>query len=358
MSGRMNKVEALRSRGEGGFTIVEYMVALTILALLSTMVTLGFSTMEDVSTSTYHRGQATNYAIVGGDEFSSVIQSAISPEVAAELAGAGSSQCGSTSCSGSSPYATSTGPCWGTGDSTLTSNVPPYAAPPHPPATFTSPAQLLVLAASNYAIEFCGYQRNAAAQAPQIILIQPDVSSCNLTSAPNVPTCPLVEYNLGSSYCTISSSTGLCPTPTSGAVNTINRVWCDSYCRGLTTTPGSTPAYFSYCMSPYPGSTGVSSSCDPMPWTDMAPPPAYTSGTPANPCSIVAPNNYVRLPTSFSLTNAYSSTNWSQCLSQITNVTIDLYVLPNTVGVNTPVPTSGPTIASEVYKQVGLPNAS
>ncbi len=307
---------------EAGFSLIEYMVALTILALLSTMVTLGFSTMEQVATSSYHRGNATNYAIVAGDELTPVIQSAIAPSVASGIGGGGS--------------------CWGT---SLNGNLP---------HGYSSSEQFLVVAASNYAIEFCGYPSEKAGQAAATILIQPDVQACNLTSAPNAPTCPLVEYDLGSSYCTISTSTGLCPTPTSGVVNTVERVWCDSYCQGTSSTRGTTPAYFSYCMSPPAAPSGVSADCNSSTWNDFQTAPT----SPSNSCSVgSSPPYYVRMPTPFTLTQPSSTSNWSQCLPKITNVTIDLYVMPNVVSHNTPSPGSGPGVASEIVKQIGLPNA-
>lgn len=318
----------LAIKDDAGFSLIEYLVALTILSLLSTMVMISLSTMETVSGNSYERGNATYAAILAADTLTSAVQSAVSPSTVAQVAGSDSGICGTTPCSGSLPYATSSGPCWGTA-STLDANLPPNLA---------SPAETWILSASNYSIEFCGYPNGPRKAAPQVILIQPNTNACN-HSDPNVPTCPLVEYDLGSGYPLSTPSS-------SNAVATVNRVWCDSYCQGTVATPGDTPAFFSYCATPV--SIGVSAACNATPWSDMSSPPATTSAQ----CS----DSPVRIPTPLTLLLANTTSNPSQCLPQISSVTIDITVFPNRFSINTPSPATGSGIGSDVIKQIPIAN--
>ncbi len=218
----------------GGFTLVELLVAMLLLAIAISMSFIVATNIDTITVGTLRQSHAAESAQNGMAEVSKYLAGAVSPEAAASAQDA---------------TVASDPSCWGLDSPAPSGGVSLNA---------DGAASLALATAYDFDLVYCGYAPATAGHAgadatPSVYEITFEPGSCQGVS------CTLAIYDCGSTYnpgtAALASSTYLDPSTcvsTHSPVWTVPRVWCDQSCQSGSagSAPGDTPALFNYYAGP------------------------------------------------------------------------------------------------------------
>jgi hypothetical protein len=364
--GRAARAVMRRERGEDGVSLVEVAIAVSMTAVVLTMTTIMVTTISDQTTAAVRLGQSTEGALTGLSTISSYLASITSPSAAVATGGVAGQQI-----NGSQITLSSSGPCWGESDpyTTAMQNTGVYPTDPASVNNGATNAATAIIAAHDYAIEFCGYVPGS--NVTHVLEIYLDTSTC-LNATNGYCTVKVVDYGT-SGYTGTSSGDYL--NPSAGTViQTINNVWCDAACRA--TAPNPSPSTGNTGTDNAGGDGAACSSYNTWGGTQ----PTYLgntvsctgAGTPANATNSNQPNQLTYTPPLFTYYSSsgagvstplqtvnptfdYYNSNVYQYLQTISSIKVQLTVLSNK-NPATPITQGHP--GSQATQQIWLPQSA
>lgn len=202
------RAEARRRRGEDGQVLVELFVALAVAVVILIAASILLTTIANQSTAALQTGQSNEAAAVAMQTIQGYLHDAVTPNNAAQSAGA------------TLPLGTTGSYCWnnsfpGSGTSWMAANQPPTYG---------------IIVAHDYDLEFCGYpQGSGYTGTPHVYEIFMNYSTCKGDQ------CDVDIVDFGTTYSTSDYDTsGSCLTAspaTCKLVAAIHHVWCDTQCQ-------------------------------------------------------------------------------------------------------------------------------